>query len=149
MEANNNSYFHSWGWCGIPGKGSIDGLVLGPFAVPSLLFGNQYDHMCNSQKLLIRRNMGTFDGASGVVLSLLMGVHPTVDHLGRALGKGSSFALVKGQQLAHQGYRCVIWSIQGDQDFSSTLGLPHWSYLHPCWGCDCFNNPEIPFAKNW
>ena len=80
--------------------------------------------------------------------ALLMGVHPTVDHLGRPLGKGSSFDLVKGQQLTHQGYRCVTWSIQGDHEFlSNTLGLHHWSSLHPCWECDCLNNPEIPFAK--
>ena len=55
--------------------------------------------------------------------ALLMGVHPTVDHLGRPLGKGSSFDLVKGQQLTHQGYKSVTWPIQGDHDIFQYFGF--------------------------
>ena len=80
--------------------------------------------------------------------ALLMGVRPTLDHMGAPLEKGSCFDLVKGQQLTHQGYRCVIWSIQGDHDFfSNVLGLPHWNTLTPCWECDCLNRHDVPFAK--
>ena len=80
--------------------------------------------------------------------SLLKGAHPCVDHSGSALAKGSKLDLVKGQPLTPMGYRCVIWSIQGDHDFfSNVLGLPHWSTSSPCWECDCSNNPVAPFAK--
>ena len=80
--------------------------------------------------------------------ALLMGLHPSVDNFGNAFAKKSKFDLVKGQPLTHMGYRCVIWSIQGDHEFfSNTLGLPHWRRPSPCWECDALNLDDAPLEK--
>ena len=80
--------------------------------------------------------------------ALLMGLHPSLDNFGNDFEKRNKFDLVKGQPLTHMGYRCVIWSIQGDHEFfSNVLGLPHWKNHSPCWECDALKNPDVPFEK--
>ena len=65
------------------------------------------------------------------------GRHPTHDPDGKPLKKESPFYEARGQPLTNGGYRAVIWSIQGDQEFfSNTLQLPHWRNPSPCWLCD-------------
>lgn len=75
--------------------------------------------------------------------ALLNGTHPTVDHLGNEIMQGSNFYVEKGLPLTSWGFRCVVWSIQGDHDFfSNVLGLPHWRSRMPCWECDGSNDAE-------
>ena len=40
------------------------------------------------------------------------------------------------------------WNIECcDVSGNCSFNNAWWSSLHPCWECDCLNNPEIPFAK--
>ncbi|CAE6972711.1 ANK3 [Symbiodinium natans] len=73
------------------------------------------------------------------------GQHPTHDPEGNPLKKGSPFFESRGQPLTNGGYKGVIWSIQGDQEFfSNTLGLPHWRNASPCWLCDAKLSTDKP-----
>ena len=73
------------------------------------------------------------------------GRHPTHDPDGKPLKKGSPFYEARGQPLTNGGYRAVIWSIQGDQEFfSNTLHLPHWRNARPCWLCDAKLSTDKP-----
>lgn len=72
--------------------------------------------------------------------ALLSGYHPKVGPDGFPLPKGSIFEKMKGEPLHYNGFRCTIWSIQGDHEFySNVLGLPHWQNPKPCWECDAMN----------
>ena len=76
--------------------------------------------------------------------SLVKGDHPTHDPDGKPLKKGSLFYDLKGKPLA-TGYKAVIWSIQGDQEFfSNHLLLPHWTKKNPCHECDCNSDESCP-----
>ena len=67
--------------------------------------------------------------------ALLKGKHPTKGPSGEALPLPLSS--LAGQSLTLGNHRCVIWSIQGDQEFfSNTLFLPHWQNRFPCHQCD-------------
>ena len=69
--------------------------------------------------------------------ALAKGMHPTTDPWGKPLTKGDLSQLA-GQPLSNQGYRAVIWSIQGDNEFyANVLKLPHWQNQYPCHECDC------------
>ena len=69
------------------------------------------------------------------------GVHPTHDHNGKPLEKGSAFYQDRGKPLyLGKGYKGILWSIIGDHDlFGNVLFPPHWSSHHPCWECDAEN----------
>jgi hypothetical protein len=74
--------------------------------------------------------------------ALQKGYHPSHDHTGAPLKKGSPFYEKKGQPLAN-GYRGCIWAIMGDAEFAANcLGLPHWASTHPCAECDATSNQE-------
>ena len=48
------------------------------------------------------------------------------------------FDKLAGTPLTPQGFKGVVWSIQGDHEmYSLVLGLPHWNSKFPCWECDC------------
>jgi len=79
--------------------------------------------------------------------ALMEGVHPCVDALGKEISSTSSFFLDKGHPLTPFGWRCVVWSIQGDHEFfSNVLGLPHWRNRYPCWECDA-SSDALPADK--
>ena len=66
------------------------------------------------------------------------GVHPSYGPDNGPLPKGSVFEKLAGQPLTQRGFRCCIWSVQGDQEmFSNILSLPHWNNYSPCHECDC------------
>lgn len=82
--------------------------------------------------------------------ALVKGFHPTHDADGKPLKKGDPFYPMKGQPLA-TGYKGVLWSIQGDQDFfSNHLLLAHWAAKAPCFECDAQakENPASKYFKN-
>ena len=58
-------------------------------------------------------------------------------------------AELAGHPLHCQGYRAVIWSILGDNEFfSNTLPLPHLASHFPCWNCDAPNFAESEEGKH-
>ena len=68
---------------------------------------------------------------------LAKGFHPLKDPWGKPLQKGSRFYKLRGSFLTPQGFRGVLWFIQGDHDFhSNVLLLPHWASRTPCFACD-------------
>ena len=70
--------------------------------------------------------------------SLQDGFHPCVGPDNEPLPKGSMFDKLAGTPLTPQGFKGVVWSIQGDHEmYSLVLGLPHWNSKFPCWECDC------------
>ena len=70
--------------------------------------------------------------------SLQDGLHPAVGPDNEPLPKGSLFERLAGQPLSSQGYRAVLWSIQGDHEmYANTLRLGHWTSQFPCWECNC------------
>ena len=85
--------------------------------------------------------------------ALLKGFHPTAGPNGEPVVKEfAKFAEDAGKPL-FKGYRAVIWSIQGDQDFySNVLHLPHWNNKFPCFECDCqrpvFKKQPCPLGKS-
>ena len=73
--------------------------------------------------------------------SLAKGYHPTHDSSGSPLKKGSPFFEMRGRPLRN-GYKAVIWAIQGDAEWqANSLGLPHWCSTRPCAECDCTSDP--------
>ena len=83
--------------------------------------------------------------------ALLQGKHPSHDPDGRPLQKGSIFHDLQGLDLVAGGYRCILWSIQGDNEmFANVLKLPHWRNHRPCWECDCTQSlPHFPLEKHY
>ena len=80
--------------------------------------------------------------------ALAKGFHPKEDSFGKPLKKGI-MADMAGHPLHCQGYRAVMWSILGDNEFfSNTLLLAHWASHFPCWNCDCQNYPEAEEGKH-
>ena len=80
--------------------------------------------------------------------ALAKGFHPKEDPFGKPLKKGI-MAELAGHPLHCQGYRAVIWSILGDNEFfSNTLLLPHWASHFPCWNCDAQNFAESEEGKH-
>ena len=70
--------------------------------------------------------------------ALFDGRHPTKDPFGMQFPENSLMESLAGKPLCASGHRCVLWAIEGDQDFfANTLKLPHWKNPMPCWGCDC------------
>jgi hypothetical protein len=89
--------------------------------------------------------------------ALFEGMHPTLDPAGQPFAANSFFAHLAGRRLCSNGMRCVVWSLEGDQDyFCNVLKLPHWSSSHPCWSCNtCPADPEttwksmLPGQRGW
>ena len=74
--------------------------------------------------------------------ALQKGYHPSHDHKGAPLKKGSPFFEKKGLPFAN-GYRGCIWVIMGDAEFAANcLGLPHWASANPCAECDASSSQE-------
>ena len=68
---------------------------------------------------------------------LAKGKHPTKDPWGKPLAKSSRFYKQRGTSLTPQGFKGILWFIQGDHDFhSNVLLLPHWASKTPCFACD-------------
>jgi hypothetical protein len=83
--------------------------------------------------------------------ALMTGKHPSKDPDGNPLQKGSIFYPFKGLDLVPGGFRCILWSIQGDNEmFANVLKLPHWRSHRPCWECDCTQSLEhFPAEKHY
>ena len=74
--------------------------------------------------------------------------HAKENPFGKPSKKGIMAQLAR-HQLQCQGFRAVIWSILGDNEFfSNTLLLPHWARHFPCWNCDCQNFVESEEGKH-
>ena len=70
--------------------------------------------------------------------SLQDGFHPCVGPDNEPLPKGSMMEKLAGQPLTSQGFKAVLWSIQGDHEmYSNVLNLGHWKNMNPCWECNC------------
>lgn len=68
---------------------------------------------------------------------LAKGFHPKTDPWGKPFPKSSRFWKLRGSPLTPQGYRGVLWFIEGDHDFhSNVLFLPHWASKTPCFACN-------------
>ena len=75
------------------------------------------------------------------------GFHPKEDPFGKPSKKGIMAQLAR-HPLQCQGFRAVIWSILGDNEFfSNTLLLPHWAGHFQCGNCDCQNFAESEEGK--
>ena len=77
---------------------------------------------------------------------LSIGVHPTVDHLGKAWPSNSERANKAGQKLCpNSKLHGVIWVLAGDYEFmENEYGLSHHSSNNPCSWCAC-NKSDVPF----
>ena len=75
--------------------------------------------------------------------ALFDGVHPILDPDGNPFPAGSMLSQLAGKMLCESGHRCVVWTLEGDQDyFCNVLKLPHWATASPCWACDtCTGDP--------
>ena len=85
--------------------------------------------------------------------ALLKGFHPTKGPNGEPLTKGLAKFVADAGKPLFQGFRAVIWCVQGDQDFySNVLLLPHWNNRFPCFECDCqrpvFKKGRCPLGKS-
>lgn len=88
---------------------------------------------------------------------LFEGVHPSLDPDGNQFPPGSMLAQLAGQLLCSAGLRCVVWTLEGDQDyFCNVLKLNHWATAHPCWACDVHTGDPIkcwkklkPLQQSW
>ena len=82
--------------------------------------------------------------------ALAAGRHPSHGPDHKPLEKGSLMCQLRGQPLHPDGYKAVVWSIQGDHEFfSNVLGLPHWSSHYPCWECDAENFADATLGKEF
>ena len=76
------------------------------------------------------------------------GFHPKEDPFGKP-SKKCIMAQLTRHPLQCQGFRAVVWSILGDNEFfSNTLLLPHWAGHFPCGNCDCQNFAESEEGKH-
>ena len=76
--------------------------------------------------------------------SLQDGFHPSVGPDNEPLPKGSMMEKVAGTPLTPDGFKGVLWAIQGDHEmYSNVLGLGHWNNKFPCWEC----NAQQPLTK--
>ena len=97
--------------------------------------------------LLVKESMKTVWGILKWSFSALAtGRWPAVDWKGNEYPDGSREKTLAGSWLAN-GYRGVVWSIQGDLDyFSRNLWLRHWSASRPCAFCPCNNTDGDPMC---
>jgi hypothetical protein len=65
------------------------------------------------------------------------GRHPHVNWAGEPFARGSEMEQLAGQDILPNGWRAVLWQVQGDLEwFANHLGLPHWRSDNFCWWCD-------------
>jgi len=89
--------------------------------------------------------------------SLFEGVHPSCDPEGKTFPEESMFAKLANQPLCASQLRCVVWTLEGDQDyFCNVLKLNHWATPTPCWSCDVLSGDPIkcwkklkPLQQGW